>query len=68
MKVIIWILLFGLYLTIGRVIVKGLNKAGYIDDWTLDFLIFVPYLLLPLTLFIIGVQVASEKLIKFFKF
>ena len=67
MTFLLWILLFGLYLIIGRVIVMALNKRGHIDDETLEFLMFVTYLLLPITLFVVGVQIASDYLITFFK-
>ena len=68
MKALLVILLFALYLIIGRVIVKGLNKMGHIDNFTLKFADFALYVFLPITLFVIGVRVVSDYLIKLFKF
>lgn len=66
MKVLIGILLFALYIVIGRVIVKALNKAGHIDNYTLEFMIFVPYLFLPITLFVVGINIATDWAFKLF--
>jgi len=68
MTALLVIFLFALYLIIGRVIVKGFNKMGYIDDFTLKFASFALYVFLPITLFVIGVRVVSDYLIKVFKF
>lgn len=67
MTALIIIFLSALYLIIGRVIVKALNKYGYIDDFTLDFCDFALYVFLPITLFVIGIRETSNYLIKLFK-
>jgi hypothetical protein len=60
MTALIIILLFAIYLIIGKVIVMALNKYGYIDDFTLDFLMFMLYIFLPITLFVVGIQIVSD--------
>ena len=67
MTALLVIFLFALYLIIGRVIVKGLNKMGHIDNFTLEFADFALSVFLPITLFVIGVRVVSDYLIKLFK-
>ena len=66
MNFLIIILLFGLYLVVSRVIVTALNKHGFISDYTIKEFIFVPYLFLPITLFLIGIDIASTYLINLF--
>jgi hypothetical protein len=65
--VLLTIFLLSLYLIIGRVIVKGLNKWGYISNAALYIFDFVLYVFLPITLLIICIRVASDYLIKLFK-
>jgi hypothetical protein len=64
--ILFYFLLFSLYLVIGRVIVLALVKRGYIGKYTFEFFCFTTYLFLPLTLFIIGVTVASDGIAKHF--
>jgi hypothetical protein len=61
------ILLFGLYLIIGRVIVITLVKKGHISKDVYDFCEFFTYVFLPLTLFILVITVVSDWIIKYFK-
>ena len=67
MDVLMWILLFGVYLIIGKVIVTALHVRGYISDMAIDFFICFLYVFLPLTLFVVGVSSISDWIIKILK-
>ena len=65
--VLLIILLFTIYLLISRVVLVAVKKHGYISDWVLVELVFVPYLFLPITLFVVGFTIVSNWLLRLFK-